>query len=99
MLRPVPRISEEKELNDPNPVFDFKPISIETALIFGEPDRFYYIEDDSDHQEDVKRVIGLNVMNMRFDNEDCSVIMFRNWTENFKHVFRDTRNRVKSMVD
>lgn len=99
MLKPVPKVSEEKEVNDPNPVLDFKPISIETALIFGEPDRLYYIEDDSANDEDAKQVIGLNVVNMRFDDEDCSVILFRNWTDNFRHLRKDTRRRVKSMVD
>lgn len=50
LLVPIPRLNEELE-NDKNdqkvdnPVKHRKPLSIETALIYGEQDRFYNIID------------------------------------------------------
>ena len=49
ILLPVPKLSEgqrsESDTNFENPVFLRKPLSIETALIYGEQDRFYNIID------------------------------------------------------
>lgn len=50
MLVPIPRLNEDLEnekieLKIDNPVKQRKPLSIETALIYGEQDRFYNIID------------------------------------------------------
>lgn len=49
------------------------------------------IDTDIDLQENIeagfKETIGLSVINMHFDEEECSMILFRNWTDNFKHQF------------
>ena len=45
ILKPIQKVSETQESssqqNFQNPIFQKKPISIETALIYGESDRFY----------------------------------------------------------
>lgn len=44
ILMPIPTISEGlKTMDVINPIVLQKPISIETALIFGETDRFYKV--------------------------------------------------------
>jgi len=30
-------------------------------------------------------IVGLNVINIEYDNDPCSLILFRNWTNNFKY--------------
>ena len=75
-----------------------KPISIENALIFGEPDRFYNVinPDKSNFLENEDRdfpdneVVGLHCINIHYDNDPCSMILFRNWTHNFKFQFAKT---------
>ena len=97
VLLPIEKISENEE-KDPdqlhNPVLQKKPISIETALIFGEQDRFYNVINpdklDKEHNVDIdnecptNEVVGLHHINIEYDNDPCSMILFRNWTNNFK---------------
>ena len=71
-----------------------KPISIENALIFGESDRFYKIvnfNNEEANQEDEQmnncEIVGLHVINIEYDSLPCSMILFRNWTNNFKFQF------------
>ena len=82
-----------------------KPISIETALIYGEKDRFYYIIDPNkkiDPEDDAQlqncEVVGLHVINMQYDNIDCSMIIFRNWTLSFRFQFATTQSQIQEMV-
>ncbi len=63
-------------------------------MIYGEHDRFYNIinPDKIKSQEDIENieynnVVGLNVINVQFDDDPCSMILFRNWTSNFKYQF------------
>jgi hypothetical protein len=69
-------------------------VSIETALIFGETDRFYSVLDSEQqgsdgffdsHKYEEHETLGLHVVNIDYDNEKCSMILFRNWTSHFKH--------------
>lgn len=96
ILLPLPQIVEnnnKKEENFENPILSRRPISIETALIFGESDRFYSVIDEDPQEreiyEDYKfeshEMLGLHVVNIEFDGDPCSMIMFRNWTHNFKY--------------
>lgn len=62
-----------------------KPISIETALIFGEQDRFYNLIDQDFKPNETpidenSEVVGLTVVNIEYDGDPCSMILFRNWT-------------------
>ena len=78
-----------------NPIFSKKPVSIEQALIWGEKDRFYSVINpnvpNDELQEDSnglsKEIVGLNVINIDYDNDQCSLILFRNWTHNFRYQF------------
>lgn len=61
-------------------------------MIYGEQDRFYNIIDpkketsqDEDYDLENSNVVGLNVINIQYDNDPCSMILFRNWTHNFKY--------------
>ena len=107
VLLPVKKIEEftstDKPANDDSmpsfvsPLQMGKPVSIETALIYGEKDRFYYIIDpnkkidpDDDAQLQNCEVVGLHVINMQYDNIDCSMIIFRNWTLSFRFQFATT---------
>lgn len=74
-----------------NPIKNRKPISIETSLIYGEPDRFYYIIDPNkeinpEDDEDLKNceIIGIDVINITYENVECSMIIFKKWTMNFR---------------
>ena len=85
-------VSQVQTAGHTNPVLQGRPISIETALIYGESDRFYNIIDpdqikscEEDHDEDVHEVVGLHVINIQYDNDPCSMILFRNWTHNFRY--------------
>ena len=96
---PISKVIEPNEndnnSNFVNPILQNKPVSIETALIYGETDRFYYIIDPDENAEDNSEnnklnyedndVIGLSVVNIEYDNDLCSMILFRNWTHNFKY--------------
>ena len=97
-LLPIPRVKEKTQPanNFENPILHQKPISIETALIFGEADRFYQVI-DTDGKE-MGAIVGLHVSNITFDEEECSMITFRNWTENFKHQFAKSEQDVSEMV-
>ena len=87
-----------------------KPISIENALIFGESDRFYqivdHIDDATADQEDQdyelrlqnSEIVGLHVINIQYDNVPCSMIMFRNWTNNFKFQFQKNQSQLQEMI-
>lgn len=105
LLVPIPRLNEEmdNDLNEmrlDNPVKQRRPLSIETALIYGEQDRFYNIIDSKKEftQEDIENieqnnVVGLNVINVQFDDDPCSMILFRNWTSNFKYQFEKSQKQ------
>jgi len=43
-------------------------------------------------------VIGLNVINIEYDNDPCSMILFRNWTHNFRYQFAKTENQLQEMI-
>ena len=71
------------------------PISIEQALFNGTSDTFYYMVDpnktfdeNEDHQQNP--IIGLNLINIEYENEPCSMILMKNWTENFRHQCSNT---------
>lgn len=77
-----------------NPLKNRKPISVETALIYGEPDRFYYIIDSTkeinpEDDEDLKNcdIVGIQVTNITYDNVECSMIVFKKWTMNFRFQY------------
>lgn len=76
-----------------NPLYQKRPISIENALIFGEKDRFYKIVETGEEgaNDDDKlnncEIVGLEVINIQYENVACSMIIFRNWTNNFKFQF------------
>lgn len=69
-------------------------ISIECALMFDERDRFYQIIDREDMMEAAQNhdeeefqnleIISLHSINIQYDNVPCSMILFRNWSNNFK---------------
>lgn len=61
-------------------------MSIETALIFGEPERFYEVVGEEDAE---RKIIGMTVINLPFDNQECSLILFRNWTHNFEFMYQE----------
>jgi hypothetical protein len=73
-------------------------ISIECALMFDERDRFYQIIDREDvmdaaqnHDEEEFQnleIISLHSINIQYDNVPCSMILFRNWSNNFKFQFQ-----------
>lgn len=95
-----------------NPVHQRRPISIETALIWGEPDSFYNIIDPdalARHQEaadadetlpmEDTEVVGLSVIpNIQYDNDLCSMILFRNWTHNFRYQFAVNQTQLQEMI-
>ena len=101
---PIEKITEDDKKNPDNhnnPVLQKKPISIETALIFGEHDRVYNVinPDLLESQTHIElgdecptnEVVGLHCINIEYDNEPCSMILFRNWTNNFKFQFAKTQ--------
>lgn len=43
---------------------------------------------DVKDQEEVfeqNEIVGLQVINIEYDNDPCSMILFRNWTPNFRY--------------
>ena len=97
--------NEETQSMFVSPIQQGKPISIENALIYGEKDRFYYIIDpnkkidpEDDGQLHKCEVVGLHVINMQYDNIDCSMIIFRNWTLSFRFQFATTQSQMQEMV-
>ena len=109
ILLPLPQIvenSQKKEQKFSNPILSRRPISIETALIYGESDRFYSVIDEDQEKreifEDYKfekhEMLGLHVVNINFDNDPCSMIMFRNWTHNFKYQFAQAQSQLSDMI-
>ena len=95
ILLPIQKIVEtpQDQVNQKsfhNPILQQKSISIETALIYGEMDRFYKVIDpDIEDPDQIERasqnaqIVGLSVINIQYDNDPCSIILFRNWTHNF----------------
>jgi hypothetical protein len=85
----------KNKMNSPNvsvenPVNQKKPISIETALQYGASDQFYYVVDpeqtfDEKNNYQECEIISINMINIEYENEPCSMILFRNWTQNFKY--------------
>ena len=43
-------------------------------------------------------MIGLHVINIEYDSEPCSMILFRNWTHNFRFQFAKTENQLQEMI-
>ena len=108
MLKPIPKVSEKFELESSgklvdsdkfnnNPIQANKVVSIETALIFGEPERFYQIVSEDDSKE--PKIIGMTVINLPFDNEDCSLILFRNWTHNFQRMYQEQQLEMNRLTN
>lgn len=104
-LEEPPTADDERKHTFVSPLQMRRPISIENALIYGEQDRFYYIIDpnkkidpDDDAQLNRCEVVGLHVINMLYDNIPCSMIIFRNWTLNFRFQFATTQSQIQEMV-
>lgn len=104
ILMPIAKLIEPGK-DHQNPVLQNKPISIETALIWGESDRFYSIVDPEADQSEIqheletepenREVVGLHVINkIQYDNDDCSLILFRNWTHNFRYQFAKAESQL-----
>ena len=54
--------------------------------------------DETMHLEDTE-VVGLSVIpNIQYDNDLCSMILFRNWTHNFKYQFALTQKELQEMI-
>jgi len=65
-------------------------------LIYGDPDRFYKIVDPSYKADDDEgpseadlngEIVGFSIANISYEGDQCSFILFRNWTSNFKYQF------------
>lgn len=111
VLIPIEKIAENVD-KDPekmnNPILQKKPISIETALIFGEQDRYYNVinPDKIDESKNIElddeypsnEVVGIHCINIEYDNDPCSMILFRNWTNNFKFQFAKTQVHFQEMI-
>lgn len=104
----VEKQDEDGKQSFSNPILQKKPLSIETALIYGESDRFYSIidpdapavtetEEDGQNSENTE-VVGLSVINIQYDNDPCSMILFRNWTHNFKYQFAKAESQLQEMI-
>lgn len=93
--------SEQAEAVFDNPVHKREPISVETALIFGEPTSFYQVinpnkpieEQEAEEFAEDSEIVGLNVINIEYDNDPCSVILFRNWSNQFKYQFAKSQQQ------
>ena len=42
--------------------------------------------------------LGLHVVNIDFDNEPCSMILFRNWTNHFKFQFAKEQHQLSDLI-
>ena len=98
ILLPIQKLDENDAdingKNAANPVLALKPISIESALIFGQTDRFYHIIDNeqnddffhaaSEKELENSEIVSLSVIKIQYDKVPCSMILFRTWTDNFK---------------
>ena len=38
------------------------------------------------------------MINIEYENEPCSMILFRNWTQNFKYQFSKAHNKMEEMI-
>jgi hypothetical protein len=82
-----------------------KPISVEEALIFGEVDRFYYVINPDQINESFEslakeemEVVGLNLINIQFEQKDCHLILLKNWTSYFRYQLSKQAQKIQEMI-
>ena len=52
-------------------------------------------------QEEVfeqNEIVGLQVINIEYDNDPCSMILFRNWTTNFRYQYAKSEQQLQEMI-
>ena len=56
---------------------------------------------DVKDQEEVfeqNEIVGLQVINIEYDNDPCSMILFRNWTPNFRYQYAKSESQFQEMI-